>query len=730
MKKSLLYQAVTVFLAVAFTGLLYAQPRMTTETRFIIQTVEQEFKQTAGNSAKWNWMMNQYPLQVMNGRYTLAFVAKKNDHYASQNLIDANMIPGSIIGNIMTIRVPVESLSNIFTVPGIQYIEVAGKIHPDLDKSVFCTRVDSIHKGINLPAIYNGTDVIIGITDWGFDYSHPMFYDTLLNQTRIIAAWDQAKTTGPGPLAYSYGTEYVGEAALLSAVCDTAGFYGRHYHGTHVAGIAGGSNGGTIFRGMAYQSEFLFASLSGDIASAIDAFSWFKNIADAAGKRLVTNQSWGAYHWGTMDGNSLLSEAMNTLVDQNVVMCNSAGNNGNDNFHIYRAFYADTLMSQLQFYSYSDTSIWGENVIMWGDTGHAYSISYRFLNTSNVIIGQTPFFNTSVDTNYIDSNYVIGTDTIFYKFSAGNSHPLNARPYMQFKVKCTAPYKVILVAYADSGSAHFWNLAERINGTTNWGRAFLSLGSGYTAGNNANGVGEPGVTENLITVASHNPDYRNGSGNIILGAISTFSSYGPTIDNRRKPDISAPGGNIASSMNHCTDYPFTLLTTSNFNSINYPFAKLSGTSMSSPATAGVAAILLDAMPSLTSQDVKDIIKQTAREDIQTGNIGPNGSTRWGWGKLNAYLALATAMNILGADEWKNNGVILFPNPTVNEIFISSVDLDDSFTSYSIYSMDGKLVKTGSYVLNQPILVSDLANGLYSITISSVQRNVHSRFVKQ
>lgn len=730
MKRSAIIQGITLWLTGLMVITSWAQPRMTTETRYIIQTVEGEFKQHGDKTSKWKWMINQYPIYLMQGKFTMAFVAKKNHSFSMLDIQNSGIVVGSVVGDIVTMRVPVTNLSEVFTLPGIQYIELARKIYPDLDRTLFCTRADSIHKGINLPEIYNGTDVIIGITDWGFDYSHPMFYDTLLNQTRILAAWDQAKTSGPPPAGFSYGTEYVGEAALLNAVCDTAGFYGQHYHGTHVAGIAGGSGGGTIYRGIAYKSEFLFATLSGDIASAIDAFSWFKNYADAAGKRLVTNQSWGAYHWGTMDGNSLLSQAMDTLVEQNVVMCNSAGNNGDDNFHIFRTFNFDTLKTHLEFYSYADTSIWGENVVMWGDPGHQFKSCYRFLNTSNLMMGQTPFFSTAVDTNYVDSSYVIGTDTIYYKFIAGNSHPINAKPYMQFKVKCTGPYKVVLVTYADSGSAHFWNVAERISGTSNWGRDFLSLGSGYTGGNTANGIGEPGMTENLITVASHNPDYRNGSGNIILGAISGFSSYGPTIDGRRKPDISAPGGNIASSMNHCTDYPFTLLTTSNFNSINYPFAKLSGTSMSSPATAGVAALLLDAMPSLTAHEVKDIIKQTAREDIQTGNIGPNGSTRWGWGKLNAYLALATAMNILGTDEWKNNGVILFPNPTVNEVFISSVDLDDSFTSYSIYSLDGKLVKTGNYVLNQPILVSDLANGLYSITISSVQRNVHSRFVKQ
>ena len=63
-----------------------------------------------------------------------------------------------------------------------------------LDKAVKDVRADSVHLGLgNLPEGYYGNDVIVGVTDWGFDYTSPVFYDTALQQTRIIAAWDQYK---------------------------------------------------------------------------------------------------------------------------------------------------------------------------------------------------------------------------------------------------------------------------------------------------------------------------------------------------------------------------------------------------------------------------------------------------------------------------------------------------------------------------------------------------------
>ena len=83
-------------------------------------------------------------------------------------------------------------------------------------------RVDSVRAGINLPQEFTGQGVIIGVTDWGFDYTHPVFYDTNMQNYRVLRAWDQFKTSGPAPEGYNYGTEYVGREALLAAQCDTS----------------------------------------------------------------------------------------------------------------------------------------------------------------------------------------------------------------------------------------------------------------------------------------------------------------------------------------------------------------------------------------------------------------------------------------------------------------------------------------------------------------------------
>lgn len=198
-------------------------------------------------------------------------------------------------------------------------IQLAGKIKPTLDKAVKDIKADSVQKGYNLPQGYTGKNVLIGITDWGFDYSSPMFYDTLLQDTRILAAWDQYRTAGPAPSGFTYGTELSSLPEFTAAGADTANIYSYATHGSHVAGICGGSGAGTPYRGIAFESQFLFATFIVDESAVLDAWEWMYQKSLSEGKRLVINMSWGLYHLGTLDGNSLLSQAIDNYSAQGVV---------------------------------------------------------------------------------------------------------------------------------------------------------------------------------------------------------------------------------------------------------------------------------------------------------------------------------------------------------------------------------------------------------------------------
>lgn len=119
-------------------------------------------------------------------------------------------------------------------------------------------------------------------------------------------------------------------------------------------------------------------------------------------------------------------------------------------------------------------------------------------------------------------------------------------------------------------------------------------------------LGTPADADTVISVGAVTSD----------NLIAPFSSSGPTSDGRIKPDICATGVGV-----YCA---------SKAGDSEYTYA--SGTSLSCPLAAGVAAIVRSARPDLTPLQVRDALRNTA------DNVGtPNN--RVGWGTINAWEAL-------------------------------------------------------------------------------------------
>ena len=101
--------------------------------------------------------------------------------------------------------------------------------------------------------------------------------------------------------------------------------------------------------------------------------------------------------------------------------------------------------------------------------------------------------------------------------------------------------------------------------------------------------------------------------------------------------------------------------------------------MSSPATTGVVALMLEADPTITPADIRDILRQTARVDQNTGTIPAGGSMRWGYGKVNAYQAVIEALGVVGINEHTVGRASVWPNPTSSELNIQVDDRDGNVT---------------------------------------------------
>ena len=706
------------FLGGQFT---FAQPKMTASVKADLHDL------MSGDSAH-HAVFSRYHLHTINNALCVAVLAKVNSDFSVADLQSNGIYVGTVIKDIVSLKVPLNKINQLYDLKGVSHLDLANKVMPLVDRIDYDTRLDSVKMAIDLPQTYTGKGVYIGFLDWGYDYTHPNYYDTLMENYRVVAAWDQFKTSGPAPQGFNYGTEYIGFDALQTAGSDTANIYSYGYHGGHVAGIAAGGGAGIGIKGVAYESEMLFATFLIDAAAVLDAYEWMYQKAHSAGKRLVINQSWGLYYMGNLDGTSLLSQAIDNYSELGVVFTSSAGNNGNTNFHIEKTFEMnESLYSGVGFSTTSSPHYWGQSISAWGTEGAPFSIGFQVYNSGQQLLGESDLFHSVSTTTYVDTLMVIGSDTVYYNLTMENENPFNNRPSARLRVKrTTSSHNLVLRIQANEGTVHAWNVAELSTGVGNMGTAFTSFGPNSVAGNSLYGIGEPACTESVIAVASHQIGSLNINGAFTGGHLSNFSSSGPLYNGQLKPDISAPGANITSSISSFTDASISALQSVEFNGKTYSFARLSGTSMSSPVVAGIAALVLEANPYLSAAQVKSILLNTAYTDVRTGEIGPDGDIKWGWGKVDAYNAIKKALNTVSIDEKKliHQEIIAYPNPTSGTVYFKNVT---STQMVYIYDVKGQLILNTLLEDTNHLDIRALPKGTYLIKFSS--NNQTFRIVK-
>ena len=681
-----------------------------------------------------------HPVAMVGGRATVGFIGRLNSQTSEATWkawADAHphVDAGACRSGIASFRMDAFHLDALAELP-MAAIELASRAVPHVNKARYGTRVDSVHAGLGLPQPFHGEGVLIGVLDWGFDYTHPMFYDTAMTVTRIRAVWDQYRQSGPAPLDFGYGAEADTPDAILAMGSDTANVYSYSTHGTHVAGIAAGGGAGEGLTGMAPAAELLFATLMIDEAAALDAFAWMQDIAEADGKRLVINNSWGLPQWGTPDGTSLSNLFIDALSEEGVVFVSSNGNNGDSNFHLKHTFTGpeDTIRSRLQFYPLTEhPNAWGQNLTLWGDVGGSFEAGFLVTQGVSSVVDASPLFNTADGPLVTDAVIVINDDTILYDVAMESSHPANGRPFLQIRIHKENSYLgVVLNATAESGQVHAWNHTHLSNDVGNWGQNFSAAQPGWLSGDPGYGIQQPACGHSVIAVGAYSSEFANPSGIEIGGGLANFSSYGPTLDERLKPNVSAPGVNVESSLSSFRDGSDAVTSTAVWNESIYEFGRLSGTSMSSPAAAGVVALMLEANPDLSPMDVMAILEWTAREDDDTGVLPEEGDVVWGHGKVTASQAVMAAMNWVthvGTPAFPTapaaHELLAYPNPARDHVWIAG--MTSAQGSWELCDQRGRVVDSGEATPWFRVGLAELPMGVF--ILRTTEPNGHRRTVR-
>lgn len=533
--------------------------------------------------------------------------------------------------NGVAMEVPAAALQRIANLPDVK------TVYPDtLQKIDMFSSLNVIHaaEAWNSALIggstHAGEGIKIAVVDTGIYPSHPMFspagfaaptpnahWSDIGNGNYVCSAADpKGFCNNKIVLARSYDQDFVSSCAAES---DTAPL-GVHFHGTHTAATAAGEPvtpaglqlpspiSGVAPRAWLMIYKALVADgtdCSGGAGSTAALLAALNDVL-ADGADIVSN-SWGG---GVSDPeSSAFQTAIDNLTAAGTLVVFSAGNSGPGAGSVNCPGCVDSALTVAATTKASDLT--GGVASFSGGASSLGNITGPMVTTG---IGPVPIVDARVAPGYGDR--YCRTPAAAGLFSGkivlcflGTTDPYQMGANVQaggavgiIAANTTArnifPIPGISVSFLDGLNVRQW----------------IQSGSGHTA---------------TLT--------NNGPVPIQQDVTASFSSRGPTVDGKKiKPDIAAPGVSILSA-------------NVNNAAANFPglYIVASGTSMSAPHVSGAAALVLQANPSLTPEQLKSALMTTAD---QAGLTKENGTTAAdffdvGSGRLNAAAALTPTVTI-------------------------------------------------------------------------------------
>ena len=211
-------------------------------------------------------------------------------------------------------------------------------------------------------------------------------------------------------------------------------------------------------------------------------------------------------------------------------------------------------------------------------------------------------------------------------------------------------------------------------------KGMLLVNSAVNSGNNPwNYIGAPADAVSVFSIGAVNANE----------GIASFSSFGPTIDGRVKPDVLAQG-----QSSYVVDHISGQIRTS------------SGTSFSSPIIAGVIACFWQAFPDKTNFEIMQIIRESA-------DRYSNPTSQHGYGIPDFELAYDTTLSV---NEIEVNPIRIYPNPAVDILNIEIPKNDLIEFSVIVYNVLGEKIYEKKLLNTLQLDVSLLNSGVYFLKI--------------
>ena len=645
-------------------------------------------------------------------------------------------------GEICIALLPASQLNAIAADEGVIRMEAQEPARPAMDTTDIITQASRIHpEGYSmegLPQAYTGKGVVVGITDSGLDFCHPMLRDAD-GQSRVKETWDVLSGKGTG---------YMNIGSLIKAeeaIAQKGSRDSLSTHGSHVAGIAAGSSW-QGYRGIAFESDIVAAlmeyggteeqikAMNADVARAavpeitdltsknvtlnnVMDYMTIKYVLDYAkahNQPCVVNCSWTGQRTFGPEA-PLMEEFTSSLAGPGRIIVAGAGNDGD------RKCYDEKKASEAVYRK----SLWLADstafIAIQSDGPFTVSLSFDDFPLPEYTAS---FTSQEVElASQMESSraYSVNIPTPDFKqplFEATASKDGNSVliTLLAERPLCTNHQKMTLTIE----SAHDAKI------TTRWSRITFQEQDGS---NEPYTVGDPAGFKDVIAVGAtaYRKSVRSYSGKwLTAGAptlnpmqrIVSWSGTGPTLSGLMKPDVVAPGYRIVSIYNSwiVKDCPANeeavkdIVRTDKYDKDGqmYSVMAMDGTSMATPVVTGIIALWLQADPTLTPQRIKEVISKTAYP-IDPAQKYPNNI--YGYGQIDAYKGLLEILNLTGISELSKHQPKGISFRLEGDLLYA--DGAEEGTPVTIYDLKGAIVGKTT-VKSGAVALGALAKGVYAV----------------
>ena len=572
-------------------------------------------------------------------------------------------------GNIYAAAVPKTELAALSLRPEVTRIE-CGRVSEALtDTAAIITRSANLRVPTAYRSAYTGRGVVVGVMDIGFDLTNPSYYSRDMSTYRVRSFWDMLDFPSDSLSAEGtpwqkdtvYGMELpVGKAYtttedILAKACSSDSHL--QYHGSHTSTTAAGSGYDTPYIGMAPDADICLVSNAvsedkelvpdsiwdfyGAVAGLL-GFEYIFRYADSVDKPCVINFSEGSHEdlWGEAQ---LYGIVLDSLVRPGRIICAAAGNQTIYGTYMHKPLGQERASSLIQ--------PTGNQTYMLLRSRGDFSLRLDFMASpsemllshevalSDILATQDSLLVDTVQAGKLTFQLTFGTypccydstqlatDVVITKIGKGQVTSI------QMGIS-TLGSEAEVETYPEVGYLQK-----------------LDYYPDYQDVESTHNIHFPGSDPSVICVGSTSyrigfvtykgiwQDVNWGTGGIVAG----YSSRGPTMAGNTKPDVLAPGTNVMAAFNsfYAESNPEDYITRANaarytWGGRTYAWSMQNGTSMACPVVAGIIAQWLEAIPTLTREQILEAFQATCHHYDPTLSY-PNND--YGYGEIDAEAGL-------------------------------------------------------------------------------------------